>query len=311
MIRIGLVGMGYLGAVHLKVLQGLSAHFEIAGVFDHNEAKLQACKLQNPNITTFSSYHELLQNADAIGIVASTPAHFELAKKAIQAKKAVFVEKPMCALLTEAEALQALLIQNPLVFQVGHVERFNPLIMALQPMLDQHKIQSFSSNRAAPFQLRGAEVSVVLDLMIHDIDLLLLMHPFEIAHIAVEAKQVQSQQPDEVLAHIHFTNGCSAELFASRLAVQRSRSLNIQTDQGTFNLDLIKQELLFESTSFEPQHIQVPDHNALAQQWLEFAGCIEQQTMPKAGVEAGIKALQLALQIDRAAKNYILNSSSI
>jgi hypothetical protein len=305
MIRIGLVGMGYLGRIHLKVLQDLPAHFHIAGVFDHNTDRSAELRSEIPGLSIFTSYQELLQNSDAVAIIASTPAHFDLAAQAIRSRKAVFIEKPICSLLIDAQQLKVLAAQHQVLVQVGHIERFNPLLMALFTQIEGKAFQVLKSNRSASFQLRGSEVSVVLDLMIHDIDLVLALTSATIENIEVTAKQQQSEHPDEVWAKLTFSNGMVAELFASRIAAQRTRTLDLSLLQETYHLDLINQAMTIQSITGENNTIHVKPHNAMQQQWLEFAHCYEQQLVPRVDIQAGIAALQLALQIEASAKEYI------
>jgi hypothetical protein len=305
MIRIGLVGMGYLGRIHLKVLQDLPAHFQIAGVFDHNTDRSIELSTEAPALTIFASYPELLQHTDAVAIIASTPAHYELATQAVRAAKAVFIEKPICSLLSDAQHLKVLAEQHQVLIQVGHIERYNPLIMALFSQIEAQPIHVLKSNRSAPFQLRGSEVSVVLDLMIHDIDLVLALNKAAIETLEVTAKQEQSKHPDEVWAKLTFSNGMVAELFASRMAPQRTRTIDLTLAQEAYHLNLINQEFSIQSSSAESNTIQVKPHNAMQQQWLDFAHCHQQQLVPRVDVQAGIAALQLALQIEAGAKEYI------
>jgi predicted dehydrogenase len=305
MIRIGLVGMGYLGRIHLKVLQDLPAHFQIAGVFDHNTDRSIELRSEMPELSIFASYEELLQNADAVAIIASTPAHFELAAQALRSAKAVFIEKPICSLLSDAQQLKLLVEQQQVLVQVGHIERFNPLIMALFTQIKGQAIQVLRSNRSAPFQLRGSEVSVVLDLMIHDIDIILAMNKAAIETLEVTAQQQRSEYPDEVWAKLTFSNGMVAELFASRIAAQRTRTIDLSLAQENYHLDLINQEITIQSIASENNSIHVKPHNAMQQQWLEFAYSYEQQLVPRVDIQAGIAALQLALQIEAKANAYI------
>jgi predicted dehydrogenase len=305
MIRIGLVGLGYLGRIHLKVLQDLPAHFQITGVFDHNRDRSNELRSEAPQFAIFTSYQELLQNADAVAIIASTPAHYELAAQAISSGKAVFIEKPVCSLLSDAQQLKVLSEQHQVLVQVGHIERFNPLIVALFTQIKGEAVQVLKSNRSAPFQFRGSEVSVVLDLMIHDIDLALALNQVAIDTIEVVAKQERSEHPDEVWAKLSFSNGMVAELFASRIAAQRTRTIDLTDSQASYHLDLIKQEITIQSITGENNTLQEQAHNAMQQQWLEFAQCYVQQLVPSVDIEAGIAALQLALQIEASAKAYI------
>ncbi len=305
MIRIGLVGFGHLGRIHLKVLQDLPAHFSVVGVYDHNKQRQSILYQTDPTIEHFSSYEALLPAVDAIGIIASTPAHFALAAQAITLGKSVFIEKPICTQLSDALQLEKLLLLHPVVLQVGHVERFNPVILTLVPRLNAKAIHYFEAWRTAPFQKRGADVSVVLDLMIHDIDLLLTVFKDTPTQIEVEAKQDQSELPDEVLAKLTFADGRLATLFASRITEQRKRTIDIKMVDTQYSLDLLGHQLRATSASGEQTVISIEAHNALRMQWLDFSRSIVDKIEPKVDVRAGINALRLALEIESLAKHYI------
>jgi predicted dehydrogenase len=305
MIRIGLVGFGHLGRIHLKVLQDLPAHFSVVGVYDHNKQRQSILYQTDPTIEHFSSYEALLPAVDAIGIIASTPAHFALAAQAITLGKSVFIEKPICTQLSDALQLEKLLLLHPVVLQVGHVERFNPVILTLVPRLNAKAIHYFEAWRTAPFQKRGADVSVVLDLMIHDIDLLLTVFKDTPTQIEVEAKQDQSELPDEVLAKLTFADGRLATLFASRITEQRKRTIDIKMVDTQYSLDLLGHQLRATSASGEQTVISIEAHNALRMQWLDFSRSIVDKIEPKVDVRAGINALRLALEIESLARHYI------
>ena len=305
MIRIGLVGFGHLGRIHLKVLQDLPAHFSVVGVYDHNKQRQSILYQTDPTIEHFSSYEALLPAVDAIGIIASTPAHFALAAQAITLGKSVFIEKPICTQLSDALQLEKLLLLHPVVLQVGHVERFNPVILTLVPRLNAKAVHYFEAWRTAPFQKRGADVSVVLDLMIHDIDLLLTVFKDTPTQIEVEAKQDQSELPDEVLAKLTFADGRLATLFASRITEQRKRTIDIKVVDTQYSLDLLGHQLRATSASGEQTVISIEAHNALRMQWLDFSRSIVDKIEPKVDVRAGINALRLALEIESLARHYI------
>ena len=310
MIRIGLVGFGHLGRIHLKVLQDLPAHFSVVGVYDHNKQRQSILYQTDPTIEHFSSYEALLPAVDAIGIIASTPAHFALAAQAITLGKSVFIEKPICTQLSDALQLEKLLLLHPVVLQVGHVERFNPVLLTLVPRLNAKAIHYFEAWRTAPFQKRGADVSVVLDLMIHDIDLLLTVFKDTPTQIEVEAKQDQSELPDEVLTKLTFADGRLATLFASRITEQRKRTIDIKMVDTQYSLDLLGHQLRATSASGEQTVISIEAHNALRMQWLDFSRSIVDKIEPKVDVRAGINALRLALEIESLAQHYIAIKST-
>jgi len=311
MIRIGIVGIGYLGRIHLGLLQSLHTHFIVVGIHDrlqvsfseNTETKLDQA---NTNPKFFADYAQLLAEVEAVAIIASTTAHFHLAKEALLAGKAVFIEKPMCATLAEAQELHDLALQQQSFVQVGHVERFNPVLSAASSYLTSHKLLAFESARTAPFQQRGADVSVVLDLLIHDLDLLLAHVSSKVVAIDVVARSEQSLFSDEVQASLTFESGVKAKLFASRISGQKQRTLRLQTTEQNIALDLVEQTASVQPiSSSEKEPLEVVPSNALQTQWLDFASAYHAGHAPRVGVEAGLRALELAFEIDARAQAQI------
>lgn len=170
MVKIGLIGLGHLGKIHLRILKGLPQYFEIVGVFDANPEVLNQVALEYGEVP-FSSAAALIAGSDALDIVTPTLFHFDLAQKTIAAGKHVFLEKPITESLAESVKLLELIQTKSLVNQVGHVERFNPAFVAAAPFLREPAF--IETHRLAQFNPRGTDVPVVLDLMIHDIDIIL------------------------------------------------------------------------------------------------------------------------------------------
>lgn len=310
MIRIGIVGIGYLGRIHLAVLQELSVQFQVVGVFDSKQIVLNDITNSPNELLVFNTYQELLNAVDAVAIIASTPAHFQLAKEAMLEGKAVFIEKPMCATLQESRQLFDLAQQRQCFVQVGHVERFNPAFLAAVTFLKAQKCVTFGALRTAPFQQRGSDVSVVLDLMIHDIDLLLIQTTSPVLCITVEARCEQSAYPDEVLAKLKFTDGLEATIFSSRISAHKQRSVQITTPQHALELDLLEKSVSVQfSNSAKRQAIDVQQSNSLQTQWLEFASAYHAGRIPQVGAEAGLRALELAFEIDARAHAQIAQNS--
>ena len=311
MIRIGIVGIGYLGRIHVGVLQELTAQFQVVGVFDHNADRSNELKSEMPELCIFTSYQELLHSVEAVAIIASTPAHFNLAQEAMMANKAVFVEKPMCASLQDARQLSDFAQQQQCFVQVGHVERFNPAIVAAGSFLEAQKCLTFAAVRTAPFQPRGTEVSVVLDLMIHDLDLLLTQTTSPVTSIAVEARCEQSIYPDEVRATLKFADGLDATIFSSRIAVQKQRSIRIHTPQHLLSLDLLGKSVSVQHHSnLQTQAIHVEQSNSLQSQWLEFAAAYHAGLAPRVGAAQGLRSLELAFEIEALARVQIAQNSN-
>jgi predicted dehydrogenase len=310
MIRIGIVGIGYLGRIHVSVLQELAAQFEIVGIYDHKPIDGLETSAALQALPFFETYQALIGAVDAIAIIASTPAHFHLAKEALLAGKAVFIEKPMCATLKEAQELHKLALQQQSFVQVGHVERFNPVLAAASSYSTSHKLLAFDSCRTASFQQRGSEVSVVLDLMIHDLDLLLAHTSSQVVAIEVVAKSQKSSFSDEVEASIAFEDGLKAKLFASRISDQRQRTLRLQMPEHNLALDLLEKTAYVQLNSgSEIEALEVEPSNALQTQWLDFASAYQAGHAPRVGAEAGLRALELALEIDARAQAQIAQNS--
>ena len=310
MIRIGIVGIGYLGRIHVSVLQELAAQFEVVGIYDHKPIDGLETSAALQALPFFETYQALIGAVDAVAIIASTPAHFLLAKEALLAGKAVFIEKPMCATLKEAQELHELALQQQSFVQVGHVERFNPVLTAASSFITLHKLLAFESCRTAPFQQRGSEVSVVLDLMIHDLDLLLAHTTSKVVAIELVAKSKESPFSDEVEVSIAFEDGLNAKLFASRISAQRQRTLRLQMPEHTLALDLLEKTASVQLNSgSETEALEVVPSNALQTQWLDFASAYQVGHAPRVGAEAGLRALELALEIDARAQAQIAQNS--
>jgi predicted dehydrogenase len=310
MIRIGIVGIGYLGRIHLGLLQELAAQFEIVGIYDHKPIDGIETSAAIHALPFFESYHALIGAADAVAIIASTPAHFLLAKEALLAGKAVFIEKPMCATRKEAQELHELALQQQSFVQIGHVERFNPVLLAASSYINSQQLLAFESCRTAPFQQRGTDVSVVLDLLIHDLDLLLAHVSSKVVAIDVVAKSEQSSFSDEVEVLVTFEDGLKAKLFASRISDQKQRTLGLQMPEHFLALDLLEQTASVQPISSSgTESLEVVPSNALQTQWLDFASAYHAGHAPRVGVEAGLRALELAFEIDARAQAQIAQNT--
>lgn len=300
-IRIGLVGIGYLGSIHLELLQQNDA-FELVGVYEHNQDRIKELKLNYPQLALFDSFEALLSRVEAVGISASTSAHFELLKAAMRANCAIFVEKPLCQEIAQAHELENLQANNDTFIQVGHVERYNPVFQAFVHELKNSKITHFESRRCATFQSRGADVSVILDLMIHDIDLLLSLVKVMPKDMEVQALQKQTAFADQVHVNLFFDQELSCTLYASRIANHKERSIKVVTKNNIYQLDLLHFSLTKQSlTSESKMQIQVDNSNALAAQWQDFAANFKTRKAPLVDLRAGVRALEVALEIEQLA----------
>lgn len=235
MLKIGIAGMGRLGRFHASKLQN-NPSVCLEGCFDIIPERNHAAA-EDFKIRAFGSYEELLANVDAVDIVATTSAHFDLAKLALLADKPIFVEKPICAELWQAQELVALAEERGLNIQVGHIERFNPII---QKAMDYIQAPLFiESSRVSPFQPRGTDVSVVLDLMIHDIDLILGFTQSPVATVHASGAGILSPSLDIASTRIEFANGALANVTSSRVALKQERQFRIFQRDAYLSLDLI------------------------------------------------------------------------
>ena len=314
MTRIGLLGAGHLGKIHLRLLKEIDT-VELVGFFDVNpdiRKKVQ----EEYSVPAFDSYEDLLGEVDAVDIVTPTTTHFEIAQKALLLSKHIFIEKPLTQNPEEALQLIDLVKEKGVVAQVGHVERFNPAFLtvgesAISPMF-------IEGHRLAQYNPRGTDVSVVLDLMIHDLDVVLSLVDAEVHNISASGVAVISESPDIANARIEFENGCVANLTASRISVKNMRRLRmfqkntylvvdflekkaetfkITEDpevQGAMRFDFdsgTKQKyLVYESPEVQPV-------NSIKMELEEFVSSIEKGSPTRVSIQDGYRALQVAYEI--------------
>jgi len=240
MVRIGLYGIGHLGKIHLKILKGLPQLFEVVGFYDINHDSAAAVA-QEFNVPYFSNPDKLLDSVDAIDVVTPTPYHFDIAAKAMNRNKHVFIEKPVTQTLAESSSLMELLKQSTSVVQVGHVERFNPAFVAAQPLLKNPDF--IETHRLAQFNPRGTDVPVVLDLMIHDLDIILHVVKSPVKHISASGVAVVSDSHDITNARIEFENGAVANLTASRISLKNMRKSRFFQRDAYVGIDFLNKSI--------------------------------------------------------------------
>ncbi len=315
MLKVGVVGAGHLGKIHLKLLNQ-SDKYQLIGFHDTNkEASIKVA--EEFGYTYYEDLDTLLEAIDVINIVCPTVAHYAIAKKAISSKKHVFIEKPITHHLEEAKELIALCKTHNVKGQVGHVERFNPAFLATKDKIKQPMF--IETHRLAEFNPRGTDVPVVLDLMIHDIDVILSVVNSEVVNINSSGVAVISETPDIANARLEFENGCVANLTSSRISMKNMRkSRFFQKDAyisidfleknceivkmknapeipGEFDMILenaegIKKQIYFENPKPE-------NNNAILEEVNAFADAINNNTSPAVTLEQATKALEVALGI--------------
>lgn len=315
MIKVGVLGAGHLGKIHLRLLQQ-SQKYELVGFYDANQENAQKVASEF-DYKNFSSISELIQAVDVVDIVTPTLSHYECAKQAIKAKKHVFLEKPISNTIEEAKEIITLAKQYNVKGQVGHVERFNPAFKAIKDKIENPMF--IETHRLAEFNPRGTDVPVVLDLMIHDIDTILSVVNSDVKNINASGVSVISDSPDIANARIEFENGCVANLTSSRISLKNMRkSRFFQRDTyisvdfldkicevvkmkdaaeilGDFDMILqnaegVKKQIYFDNPSVEP-------NNAILDELESFADAINNNTTPVVTLEQATKALQVAYQI--------------
>jgi predicted dehydrogenase len=240
MLKIGLFGIGHLGKIHLKLISELTSLFEIIGFFDPDDMAAEIIQ-QQFKIPRFKDIHDLIKNCDCIDIVTPTSFHFEIAKTALAACKPVFIEKPITDKIEEAEKLIKISKENSTLIQVGHVERFNPAFIEAKNYLKQPMF--IETHRLAQFNHRGTDVPVVLDLMIHDIDIVLNVVNSRVRKISASGVSVISDSNDIANARIEFENGCVANLTASRISLKNMRKSRFFQRDAYVSVDFLMKEL--------------------------------------------------------------------
>ncbi|WP_136481358.1 Gfo/Idh/MocA family protein [Cognatitamlana onchidii] len=315
MLKAGVLGAGHLGKIHLRLLNQ-SEKYELVGFFDADEENAKKVVAEF-GYTYFNSIDALIDAVDVVDIVTPTLSHYDCAKQAIAKGKHIFIEKPITNTVEEAEHIRELLAENNLRGQVGHVERFNPAFIAVKD--DINAPMFIETHRLAEFNPRGTDVPVVLDLMIHDIDIILSIVKSKVKHISASGVSVISDTPDIANARLEFENGCVANLTASRISLKKMRkarffqkdayiSVDFLTKKcevvkmkdapenpGDFDMILqnaegIKKQIYFDNPS-------IPDNNSILDELETFAEAINNNRAPIVTLHDGTEALRVATQI--------------
>ena len=234
-LRVGVAGTGRLGRAHVRVLRSLSAVGSVA-CFDADRERARAVA-DEFGASSFDTLDAMLEAVDAVSIVTATSAHAEVALRAIHAGKDVFVEKPITGTLGDGEDVVRAARANGRILQVGHIERFNGAIQAVLPRIGRPMFVEV--HRLAPFTVRGADVSVVMDLMIHDLDLLGVLVGERPADVRAKGAAIITQEPDIVNARLEYEGGCVANVTASRVTAAPMRKVRVFSEAGYFSIDLL------------------------------------------------------------------------
>ena len=301
--RVGVVGVGYLGRFHAEKYAGMEEANLVAVVdLDTTCAREIADRF---SCQAYASYRELLGTIDAVSVVVPTQDHYKVSRDFLEAGVHVMVEKPMTSTLEEADSLIDLAQANNLVLQVGHLERFNPAVVAAR----EHVHQPFfvESHRLASFTERGTEVDVILDLMIHDIDIILSLVPFPLEDLRVGGVKVLTPHTDIANVRLEFASGCIANVTASRISAKKMRKIRIFQLDSYLSIDCAEKEVEVyrkldgrDADGFpEIEYLQlpVPDTDPLEEQLRAFLGSVRDGERPMVGGEEGRKALAVAIRV--------------
>ena len=315
MQKAGLVGAGHLGKIHLKLLNQ-SEKYNLIGFFDHdkeNGKKLEA----EFGYKYFNNFDELLSEVDMIDIVTPTLYHYDYAIKAIENRKHFFIEKPVTQTLQQAEEILFKCREYGIKAQVGHVERYNPAFIATKEFIKNPMF--IEIHRLAEFNPRGTDVSVVLDLMIHDLDILLSLVKSKVKNIHASGVCVVSKTPDICNARIEFENGCVANLTTSRISMKAMRKSRFFQQDAYISVDFLEKkaevirmkdapenptpfDMIIENADGEKNQIlfeypNIQPNNAILDELNSFADAIEQDKNVEVSLEDGTEALKVALEV--------------
>jgi len=299
MVTVGVIGAGHLGKLILKQLNDLPEWFNVVGFYD-NDPQITTSSSDLSQWTFFDNADTLIEASDAIILSVPTSFHFFYANLVLSQHKHLFIEKPITDTLEEAIFLKNWFNDKKSfpVVQVGHIERFNPAWLSVKD-LGLHPM-FIEVHRLAPFNARGTDVSVVLDLMIHDLDLILQLIPYEIIDIRANGVAILSATPDIANARIEFANGAVANVTSSRISMKKMRKMRLFQSDAYISLDFLeKKSQIFSLLSLNTE-TEMPvflHHNALKEELRSFAEAIFYKKQPVVTVNDGVKALQLAHKI--------------
>jgi predicted dehydrogenase len=319
MLKIGVIGVGHLGKIHLRQIKEIPA-YTLVGFYDIDPEASKAVSAEF-GIPAFPSMEELIKAVDVVDVVVPTISHFDCAVAGIKQTKHVFVEKPIASTLAEAKTLVALANEANIKTQVGHVERFNPAFLAVKDKIDHPMF--IEAHRLTQFNPRGMDVSVVLELMIHDIDIILSVVKSDVKRVSASGVPVISDTPDIANARIEFDNGCVANLTASRISLKNMRKMRMFQKDAYISVDMLshKSELIRvkdvngaseaggqfsfvmdmgkdkKKKQVDIEQPVVSPNNAIRMELQAFADSILNNQPTRVTIEDGAKALEVAYKV--------------
>ena len=318
MIKAGVIGAGHLGKIHLRLLEA-SQRYKLIGFYDSNNKNAKTLSREK-GYRLFDSLEELIESCEMIDIVTPTLFHHEVSLKAIAKKKHIFIEKPIANSVFEAKEITKAAKEKGVLGQVGHVERFNPAFKAALYAITNPMF--IESHRLAEFNPRGTDVPVVLDLMIHDIDILLSLVKSKVKTISASGVSVISTTPDIANARIEFENGCVANLTASRISLKKMRKTRFFQKDAYISVDFLEKKaeivkmkeapeksvdfaMILQNAEGQKKEIYfenpvINNSNAILEELEAFSDAIEGKNTPLVSLENGTEALNIAFEIIKA-----------
>ena len=315
MLKAGVLGAGHLGKIHLRLLNQ-SDKYDLVGFYDADETNAKKVA-EEFGYTYFNRIEDLIAAVDMVDIVTPTLSHYDCAKHAIAQGKHIFIEKPITNTVQEAEHIRELLAKHDIRGQVGHVERFNPAFIAVREQINNPMF--IESHRLAEFNPRGTDVPVVLDLMIHDIDIILSVVNSKVKHVSASGVSVISDTPDIANARVEFENGCVANLTASRISLKNMRKTRFFQKDAYISVDFLEKKCEVVKMKDAPQspgdfdmilqnaegikkqiyfdNPLIANNNAILNELETFAEAINTNTTPIVTLHDGTEALRLATMI--------------
>ena len=315
MLKAGVLGAGHLGKIHLRLLNQ-SEKFELVGFYDADPENAKRV-VDEFGYNYFNTIDALIDAVDIVDIVTPTLSHYDCAKQAISKGKHIFIEKPITNTVEEAEAIRTLVAEHGVKGQVGHVERFNPAFIAVKDQLQNPMF--IETHRLAEFNPRGTDVPVVLDLMIHDIDIILSVVDSPVKHISASGVSVISETPDIANARIEFKNGCVANLTASRISLKNMRKTRFFQKDAYISVDFLEKkcevvkmkdapekpgdfDMILQNAEGIKKQIyfdnpEIENNNAILDELETFADAINENTKPIVTLHDGTEALRVANMI--------------
>ncbi|CAG36666.1 Gfo/Idh/MocA family oxidoreductase [Desulfotalea psychrophila] len=302
-IKAAVIGVGYLGRFHAQKYAALEG-VELVGVVDPNGEQAKAVA-EECSCKAFTDYHALLDLVDVVSIVVPTSSHYDVAHDCLQAGIDVLLEKPMTVTLKEADELIAIANEKNLILQIGHLERFNPAIIAMQPFLN--KPVFVESHRVATFKNRATDVDVVLDLMIHDIDIILSIVQSPLESIHSIGAQLATKTTDIANARLVFKNGAAANVSVSRVSSGNSRKMRVFQQNSFINIDFASRVIAVTEFTSEKQQDVMPESttttkvfeqaDALKSEIETFLGHTRSRSLPAVSGKEGRNALAVAQEV--------------